>query len=71
MRVSLKTGVGCKYAGVWLVATSALLVYGETAPSIPEPDFTIALVCLGFGTVIYSLGCFCCLRARRVSPSDR
>lgn len=61
---SSKTGIGCQWLGAWLLATSALLVYGETAPGA-VPDFTIALFCLGAGAGLFWFGCGLCTRNRQ------
>ncbi len=58
------TGVGCKLAGAWLIITSAILVYGETAPLVLEPNFTATLLCLGAGIILFYVGCLCCTRSQ-------
>ncbi len=61
MTLSTKvTGYGCKYFGIWLLMTSGLLVYAETAPMIEEPDFRWALGALVLGVVFFYFGCMRC-----------
>lgn len=71
MERSLKaTGLGCKFIGSWLLATSALLVYAETAPTIAEPDFRWALACLIAGLGLFYTGCVCNARQGTSRHSD-
>lgn len=59
----LRTGVGCKFVGLWLLVTSGMLFWGETAPLVISPDFTPAIISLALGAVMFYLGCVCCRRA--------
>lgn len=43
-----------KWFGVWLVFTAALMLYGETAPSVVEPSLSGIALCALAGLV-----CFC------------
>ncbi len=61
--VTIKTGVACKWTGAWLLVTSGLLLYGETAPSVLFPDFRPTVAVLLLGSVVYAMGCICCGRA--------
>ncbi|MFA5530429.1 MAG: hypothetical protein WDA11_07170 [Thiohalomonadaceae bacterium] len=53
-----------KWFGVWLVFTAALMLYGETAPSVLEPSLFGTLVCALTGLVCFNAGCLCAYRAR-------
>lgn len=64
----LRTGVGCKCLGLWLLLTAGILVWGETAPLVLAPNFAPALICLALGSAVFYLGCFCCGRAKRNPP---
>jgi hypothetical protein len=69
---TLRTGVGCKFFGLWLLVTSGVLIWGETAPLVLEPSFGPALLCLGLGSALFYFGCFCCRRAKGgfAAPAD-
>jgi len=63
-----RAGVGCKYLGLWLLLTTGILIYGETAPLVIEPDFTLAGVFFLSGGAAFYVGCVWCKKAVRDNP---
>lgn len=48
-----------KWFGAWLVFTAALMLYGETAPSVVSPSVLGTTVCALAGLACYYGGCWC------------
>jgi hypothetical protein len=48
-----------KWFGAWLVFTAALLLFGETAPSVTDPSLFGTTACALGGLACYLGGCRC------------
>lgn len=57
MPISLRTAVLVKYLGLWFIVLAGLLVYGETAPTNPDPEFMMTAIVLPIGVALYYGGC--------------
>lgn len=66
----LRTGVGCRFLGLWLLVTSGMLFWAETAPLVLAPNFVPAVICLTVGAAILHTGCFCRRRTGNVRSSN-
>ncbi len=52
-------GLAMKWFGSWLVFTAALLLFGETAPSVLDPNLFPITACALGGLACYLGGCRC------------